>query len=234
MSKKSDSHGEVLHREFVGMLFALAIAEVAIEGAGVVNSGVVASVAFPAYSHLFLAIMVIAASWVGWGWSDHSLSNVRNVFTNDFIELLLDVWLVILYFFIVRGAELPVLVNGQQTIIPSSANEAFWIMVVFLTYLVWDVWTKWGKNDDHQRNALVQRGWASVSCAILSFVCYRYLSAVQGVWRVVVVDVLLLTLVFLFRAMKLHNLSDMPAKHRGWIAVVVALWLVSAGAITRL
>src|SRR5688572_21045858 len=61
--------GQTLHREFVGMLFALAIAEVAVRSGEIVNSDLSALTKAPALSHLLLAAMVIATSWVGWGWS---------------------------------------------------------------------------------------------------------------------------------------------------------------------
>jgi hypothetical protein len=99
---------------------------------------------------------------------------------------------------------------------------------VFFTYFAWDVWTKFGVKDEHRRNSLFQRGWASASCAILAFVCYEYLSSAQGPWRVAMVDASLLSLVFLFRAMKMHNFSDMPRKNWHGIAVLLGLWLVSA------
>jgi hypothetical protein len=226
MSSQPASHGRELHREFVGMLFALAIAEVAVEAANLVNSGLPFDVALPGYSHLFLSAIVIASSWVGWGWSDHSLSDVKNVFNKDFVELLLDLWLVILYFFIVKGAELPVETNGVRTITPSAANEVFWIMIVFGTYLLWDFWTKLGERDQAGRSALVQRWWGTIVCAGLSVLCYSYLENTAGSVRVVLVDACLVSLVVMFRAMKAYSLSDTPAS--GWVRTgsLFTLWLM--------
>lgn len=59
--------GITLHREFVGMLFALAIAEVAVRSSDIVNSDLDGWAKAPAITHLILATMVIATSWVGWG-----------------------------------------------------------------------------------------------------------------------------------------------------------------------
>lgn len=118
MSGVNDRRGQELHREFVGMLFALAIAEVAVRSGEIVNSGSDVRTMMPALSHLILAGTVIATSWVGWGISKYSLSDVKGVFTKDFVELLLDVWLVVIYFFIVHGTERFVDVNGTKTIRP--------------------------------------------------------------------------------------------------------------------
>src|SRR5436190_18185099 len=86
--------GKALHREFVGMLFALAVAQVAVEAAVIVNSAAPTPTKAPALMHLILALLVIATSWVGWGRSDYSLSPVKSVFSGHFVELLIDVWLV--------------------------------------------------------------------------------------------------------------------------------------------
>jgi hypothetical protein len=65
---KRQSDGRQLHREFVGMLFALAIAAGAEELIDVFRSGVAWRwQTLPSYFHLFLATMVIATSWVGLG-----------------------------------------------------------------------------------------------------------------------------------------------------------------------
>ena len=71
MTRQHDQQGRDLHRDFVGMLFALAIAEVAVQASGVVNSGADLRDAIAAYSHLILAAVTIAASWVGWGQSEY-------------------------------------------------------------------------------------------------------------------------------------------------------------------
>ena len=218
--------GRELHREFVGMLFALAIAEVAVQAGGVVNSRLPLNQTIPTYSHLFLASAVIATSWVGWGWSKHSLSDVRNVFTLDFVELLLDLWLVAVYFFIVKGVELPV--AGEGSITPSMSNEVSWVMVVYLTYFVWDVWTKRLKKDDVGRFVLFQRGWASALCAALSVVAFNLLPMqTTDAARVVLADVSLLAMVFLFRAMKIRNLSDLSTSNWFGIGILALLWGVS-------
>lgn len=245
--------GRTLHREFVGMLFALAIAEVAVQAARVANSGVPFKSCLPAYSHLFLAAMIIATSWVGWGWSKHSLSNVRHVFTCDFFELLVDLWLVAVYFFIVKGVELPVSpVAGQpKNIVPSDGNETFWITVVFCTYFIWDLITKiyqddraerqklatvgrrkgtpngWFKRDEKDRFVIFQRGWASLLCAALAIIGYlKIRNSVQDIPHVILADAALLSLLFLFRAMKIRDRSDLILRDYLRIGLLFLLALI--------
>ena len=117
----AEARGRELHREFVGMLFALAIAQVAVKGSEIVNSSVPTAQTIPSWTHLTLASSLIACSWVGWGLSDFSLSKVRNVFTKDFWELAVDLWLVMAYFFVVNGVELP---TGPVPMITPSAPSS--------------------------------------------------------------------------------------------------------------
>lgn len=219
----STVRGQTLHREFVGMLFALAIAEVAVRSGEIVNSDLDGWTKAPALTHLVLAAMVIATSWVGWGWSKHSLSNVRHVFTKDFVELALDVWLVGVYFFIVQGAERVVDVQGTRTIQGSIAVEALWVMVMFGTYVIWDAWTKWG-----QWRVLAQRGWASLACAGLAVWTFFALRHLPGIGPVVWGDLSLLAILLLFRAMKIHDFSDHTRRSWALIGVLMLLWAGSA------
>lgn len=224
------------------MLFALAIAQVATQASTVINSDAPDLQKLPAYSHLFLAAVVITASWVGWGWSSHGSSNVENIFTLDFVELLIDLWLVAVYFFIVMGAELPVVNPGvtaltatgviettgtATSITPSIHQEGFWIAVVFVTYFLWDVLTKC-----QEPAILITRGWASLVCATTA--CFlTWLLVTLPVppteqelrSRVILGDMSLLFLVLLFRAMKLGGLLEL---RRAWwliVAMMALVWL---------
>ncbi len=224
----SEADGRQLHREFVGMLFALAIAEVAVEGSKVVHSDVALPNTLPSYTHLFLAAAVIATSWVGWGRSAVGLSNTRHVFTTDFLELGIDVWLVIAYFFIVTGVEVPQTIHGDSYIIPSVSAESFWVMVVFVTYFIWDILSKGLLRNRAGQLLLVQRGWASATCAVLAVVSYALAPRNSfEIMPVVVADVSLLSLVFLFRAMKLEDVSNMHRKEWTWTVALALLWASS-------
>jgi hypothetical protein len=130
-----------LRHEFVGMMFALAIGEVAVQASVLVRAGNWMHF-LPAYSHLFLAAIVIAASWVGWTLSPSpgARQDVRNVFQFSFVVLLLDVFLVVVYFILAKTVD----IAGEGTIkLNASARpETFWILVIFGAYFVWDVITK--------------------------------------------------------------------------------------------
>jgi len=116
-----EERGSTLHREFVGMVFALAIGQVAIEGAPIANSDLSFVECLPAYAHLALATLVIATSWVGWGRSRQSESDVKSAFSRDFLELLVDLWLVMVYFFITKGVDANT--NGTPIVITASLEK---------------------------------------------------------------------------------------------------------------
>ncbi len=236
--------GRELHREFVGMLFALAIAEVAIQGATLVNGKLSLSECAPSYSHLILATAIITTSWVGWGWSKHSLSNIRHIFTCDYCELLVDLWLVAVYFFIVKSVELPS--DGGLEIIPSYYEETRWVVTIFATYFVWDLITKvreddkqkrmqrsgqrfgWLKRDDNNRLVILQRIWASVICTILSAAVFWTLSMGEpGSRAVIEIDIALFAIIFLFRALKVRNISELKMRDYGRILFFIGIFAVS-------
>ena len=217
-NEKRKVDGKALHREFVGMLFALAIAEVAIQASVAVNSGIGFQKCLPAYSHLALAACLIATSWVGWGWSTRSLSDIRSVFSRNFVELVVDLLLVGVYFFIAKGAELP---DKNGVVTPSLVNETKWMPVVFILYLLWDVLTKLfeGPRVVNGRWPIVQRGWGTVLCLIMAFGAKSHLAGISNVTtsNVLTADGALLCLVFLFRAAKAKDFSDM--QKRDWALV---------------
>lgn len=130
-----------LRHEFVGMMFALAIGEVGVQTAVLVRSKNWVHF-LPAYSHLLLATVVIAASWVGWTLSPApgARRDVRSIFKRDFLVLLVDVFLVVVYFILVKTVDF----TGEKDIqLDASARpETLWILVIFGTYCVWDVLTK--------------------------------------------------------------------------------------------
>ncbi|QDT21915.1 hypothetical protein [Gimesia chilikensis] len=130
-----------LHSEFVGMLFALAIAQVAVESADLVNHKFYSlkSDFLPAFSHLFLATTIIGSSWIGWKSSKSSMSKINNIFTLNSIELLIDVFLVVCYFIIVKSVET---ISPLGHFVPSAKPEVLWTTVILTTYFLWDLLTK--------------------------------------------------------------------------------------------
>src|SRR5205823_1317152 len=105
-----------LRMEFVGMLFALTIAEVAIQVANVVTQGTLDASFLPAYSHLALATAIVATSWVGWSTSKApgAQQDLDRVFSYPFVVLSVDVLLVIFYFIIVRGVDIDYTVGNVR------------------------------------------------------------------------------------------------------------------------
>lgn len=129
--------------EFVGMLFALAIGQVAIEFIKVIESSSPWSLGYYSISHLVLSTSIICLSWVGWQ-SSKSLGNLLNIhslFSVPFLILLLDVLLVIFYYAIANGNE-KLMEDGINFSPPDAGNETKWVMWIFIVYLVWDFFTK--------------------------------------------------------------------------------------------
>src|SRR5205823_1636231 len=94
-------------------------------------------------AHLFVALLLIACSWVGWrqSVSPGITQKVTGVFRRSFVGLLLDVILVVLYFIIVQRAEINT-VTGQIAVLPISARpEAKGLLWVFAAYVSWDLVT---------------------------------------------------------------------------------------------
>ncbi|MBI3463633.1 MAG: hypothetical protein HY000_11330 [Planctomycetes bacterium] len=89
----------------------------------------------PSLTHLFLVLLVIATSWVGWAHSSATrrymgalkemLSPFPWLISFPFTMLLIDVFLVVCYFVLSEGAELPVydVQTKQLTLAPSVHSE---------------------------------------------------------------------------------------------------------------
>lgn len=193
-----------LRHEFVGMMFAVTIAEVGLQAASLVKAGHWVHF-LPAYSHLVMATVMIAASWVGWTLSPSpgARQDVSGVFQPEFLVLLVDVLLVICYFILVKAVD----ITGEQTIRlnASAAPEAHWVIVIFWLYFFWDILTKmvvYGKRP----------GWewwwgfgirivVTIFCLVLAY-CIQSHVANADPAHVLTADAALLSLVLLFRALK--------------------------------
>ena len=88
------------------MMFAVAIGEVGLQSAALVRSGHFEQF-LPAYSHLLLATIMIATSWVGWSVSvaPGARKDVDGIYQWEFVVLLIDVALVVIYFILVRTID---------------------------------------------------------------------------------------------------------------------------------
>jgi hypothetical protein len=133
------------------MLFALAAGEVAIETAELVaradqlDQGFIAYL--PGYLHLVLAGCAIAFSWVGWGKSKFGphARDIDSIFSLDFLELALDVVLVVFYFILAHSVEKPVGLAAPGVFEPSCSDECWWVTLILTLYVVWDVVAKWDR-----------------------------------------------------------------------------------------
>ncbi|MGV3485365.1 MAG: hypothetical protein ACO1RT_13180 [Planctomycetaceae bacterium] len=215
MSDKPDLDPQ-LHLTFVEFLFSLAAAEIALrfayifdQGADWYSWGFVATV-----SHLAMAMILIAASYIGWSRSQSSHRDTRlvSVLSWDFVELLLDVTLVIAYFVLVHLSEEPDKTHsgaGPAPIAVSLIPEAICIPAIFALYVVWDCVSKFpGRLDPKSghpfgADKLCERGWISVLLMILSaavsFICWTPNATAS---QVIAFDVAMIGLVVLFRELK--------------------------------
>jgi len=225
MAEASDQSSTQLHLTFVEMLFALAIGQVAIDVGSLVilqmQDSIDLGTSLPAYCHLLLATIVIATSWVGWRNSEVSGSRIGSVFCWDFVELLVDVFLVICYFLLARLAELPT--GSSKTIVPDASPETRMIVIVMVAYVVSDLLSCRGGH----WSKLKLRVWASGVSLVISCIALRVLPLDSDNRKSVILrDCALLGLVFLFRAMKLQDWGKHTTKSKVWIGILVFFFLV--------
>ena len=238
-----------LRREFVGMMFALAVGEIGLQVASLVQAKHVIHY-LPAYSHLFLAMFVIALSWVGWSRTaiPGGKKDVEEPFEWPFLVLLLDMAMVVTYFILVRTVDFA---DNNRRIDPAD-EVAFWHVLIFGLYVVWDVVTKvamyerpsdagwlrgWALLDSTARKEQVRRilrTAPTLICFAISWFLYRVFSGADGEF-LLTADLALLSVVLLFRALKSlvpamwPSEADLEAKkprrllfRASWSAVLVA------------
>jgi len=223
---------------FVEMLFALTAGEIAVEAADLVKHIGVTVGGLPAYAHLLFATALVTTSWVGWlrSKAPGNRLDVATVFSAPFFVLLLDVFLVVCYFIIVRGVDIERTRDDVYQLTPSSANETLWLMVVFIGYFSWDVLTKavLGYQEEKDKTFLQRiagvrfwkRSWSSLTCCLLAITAWLFLGQFTQPFVVTLVDGALIALVFLFRALKQGTWT--------WAGTMFALFLAATGAGIRL
>jgi hypothetical protein len=193
-----------VRHEFVGMMFAVTIGEVGLQVASLMQAKPFFHF-LPFYSHLFLATIVITSSWVGWTLSQApgARRDVTGVFTWGFITLLLDVFLVVTYFILVRTIELG---KGKEPDrIDPPDTVALLILVMFSLYLLWDLITKifaYEKARDGEwiRNCGL-RMVPTLVCLVIAIIIRNQLKNVDLV-HYIDADAALLALALLFRGLK--------------------------------
>ena len=208
-----------LRHEFVGMMFAVTIAEVGLQIAALVQAGhFVSWIHFlPEYSHLLLATVVIAASWVGWTLSvaPGARHDVNRIFQWEFLVLLLDVALVILYFILVRAVDFE-----KEQIAPHTASASkvgLTLCWIFILYILWDILTKvviFLRDREQEQNKkwfqYYDKDWCrkygsrmppALVCLVLAGVMTCLFGTVDRP-HLLTADLAFLALVLLFRALK--------------------------------
>jgi hypothetical protein len=216
---KASEPGPKLRHEFVGMMFAVAIGEVGLQ------TGILVQASnwrhfLPAYSHLLLATVVIATSWVGWTLSPSpgARRDVNKVLELEFLVLLLDVLLVVIYFILARSVDFAGETRIQLN--ASAAPESFWILVIFGAYLVWDFLTKVAQYLKDRRSEPWFYNYGvrivpTLICLILAYFTRRLIEKADPP-HVLTADLALIALVLFFRALKdlVSALFPKPEVHK--------------------
>jgi hypothetical protein len=239
-SNSNPSHNESrqkeLHFGFVELLFALAIAEVALQAGKFADHGTEflgknLVPYLPGYTHIVLALIVIATSWFGWGNSKYGFADAPDeisVFSFEFVEALLNVFLVVIYFMLAHSIETPEDKNPTclGDLSYGAKPEILFIVVIMGLYFVWDIVSKRKSWAD-----LKQRGWASLSCFLFSLFLSIFVLPWEAMtaWAVVVTDLCLLGVVILFRAMKRKNWSEWNCQSASCWIVLPAIGCVGLG-----
>jgi hypothetical protein len=240
-----------LRHEFVGMMFAVAIGEVGVQTASLVRAGNWVHF-LPAYSHLFLTTIVIATSWVGWTLSPApgARRDVRSMFNRDFLVLLVDVFLVVVYFILAKTVDL---VGEKDLQLNASARpETLWILVIFGTYIFWDVLTKLldylekrsdteGSETEGREKQSFKEWFRKYGIRMFpTIICFVTLIFVKPLLdradspHVLTADLALLSLVLLFRALKgLTKLATEPNMAKGWLIFWTSFCILGFGIGTK-
>ena len=224
MSDHPESNKQLqLHLAFVEMLFALAIGQVAVDVSRLIDYQSMSHQAFwtviPGYSHLLLSFVVISTSWVGWRTSRFCGTQIKDVFTLNYIEFLTDIVLVVMYFTLARAVEIPD--SPAKSLSPNASFEVRAVAVIITAYVFWDL-ISCRRNP---REKLTQRLWVSVSCTLISWILVVLDIGQSGtVPAVLFADFCLIALILTFRAMKRRDLSKHDKK--SWALILFMLFLV--------
>lgn len=210
---------DALRFTFVEMLFALAVSQVAMSAADLASLKEITWDASPAISHLILSLVVIATSWVGWrrSQSPGAKPPIASIFGIRFMELLIDVALVIVYFMLVKSVEIEQVYGNPVPELkkpPSAMPEAGWISVIFAAYALWDLIADVFSPGCLKPGGQATRSFlkvcavvvvsvaSSVTCLALSLLVFRNAQGALSIPQVVVFDLALLFVVLLFRVLK--------------------------------
>lgn len=201
---------------FVAFLFSASIADVGKQAIKVFS---VLPLYWPALSHLAIAFCAISISWVYWARNiNEGRTQLKDIFSQEYVLLVLDLVLVFLYFGIAEAAEVPtwdpakpgVQIRPDASAVPESLILAF----VYGIYAIWDVvndvWRKPRLPDSRPRTIgdtilviLVRSGASVFSFGVaLVIVCIARSYVKNCYLGVVLLNVAELANLVLFRALK--------------------------------
>ncbi len=239
-----------LRIEFIGMAFALAIGQIGLEiGDFFYKDGGHSLLDFPyVLSHLILCIYIISSSWIGWqtSMSQGNLEALKDPFSISFVILLIDLFLVICYFSLVKSVEnlLPVKEAGKEAMTkraPESVYGVMWSLIIFGSYFVWDIFSKLIVEDPISHKAQVtaesqekflKRGLQSLGCFIITLILIRPMTSGKAPSQIVFTDVALFFTFVLFRGLKCFKLIGHEYKRTktfqyGWYIFFPAIGLIA-------
>jgi hypothetical protein len=186
---------------FVAYLFSATIGEIGKATDRILSAD---TLLWPAITHLCVAFFATSVSFVHWAATINEQTDpLRNIFSRQYLLLLLDLVLVIVYLSIVQQVDAPGAV--------SAAPEAFRLAIMYCLYAVWDfchdVWGRKGATIWQIACATLLRCGTSLLCAGISYLIYwRAAWSLPAMpWQVCVLNVAEISNIVLFRAMKVFE-----------------------------
>ena len=220
----ASNHAAAGGMTFVEMMFAVALGDTAAQVAKVMQvvqkspqavTEALEEVA-RALVHLLLVIIVIATSWVGWYHSSATkryMEELKRIFASTFpsllafpfMMLLIDVFLVVCYFVLSEGAELPTNnpANQEVQLTASAQPETVWILVILVTYLIWNLvllihdW--WYDSQIVSAAKRASRALTAIAAVVLAGGAFWFGREVADDCKVLMIDGALLAAVLTFR-----------------------------------
>lgn len=198
------------------MLYALAIAQIAIEFSTFYERNLSFTDHFYVITHLILIGYIIITGWYGWNNSrsivqenekdnSHTL-NVLQKYSNNLsiLILVIDLLILLCYFVIVRNVEKPI----DSNIVASAKVEIIWSLIIFAFYFMWDIITKiFDINEDGKKlminiKRFIRRGFQSLLCFIIILIFILPMKDKVSSSEVIHSDISLLMVFILFRGLK--------------------------------
>jgi hypothetical protein len=169
---------------FVTFLFAVAIERVSTGVIHIIESASHAHIA-QAITHLILAFLIITTSWTSWAANTTSGPHqLKDIFSQEYLLLLLDLALVILYIYLVSAAEIPTKDHPDPT--PSAIPESRVLALIYAIYVLWDLSRDIFQKASSSRpsvlqflTAIVVRCGASTLCMLLALIIVYLASTIE-------------------------------------------------------